>query len=135
MYTPGWKLLRAGVFRCEAHNPPRRANRVNTLVAVKGAHPDPAPCLLEVPTRKLCTKDVAMPAGQSQIAKRALVAALLALAVAYGVSLSLSRDSPDGDVLRGYRRESALERREEEEKRGKSAALRVWKKRISYQVF
>ena len=45
-----------------------------------------------------------MPAGQSEVAKRALVTALLALAVAYGVSLALSRDSPDGDVLRGYRR-------------------------------
>ena len=35
MAAPGWKLPRAGVFMCETHNPPRRANRVNTLVAVK----------------------------------------------------------------------------------------------------
>ena len=35
MAAPGWKLPRAGVFMCETHNPPRRRNRVNTLVAVK----------------------------------------------------------------------------------------------------
>ena len=45
-----------------------------------------------------------MPAGEPQKAKRALVAVLLALAAAYGVALAATRDSPDGELVRAYRR-------------------------------
>ena len=42
-----------------------------------------------------------------QRAKRALVSLLLALAGAYGVPLTLTRDSPDTDVKKAWRRVSA----------------------------
>lgn len=47
-----------------------------------------------------------MPLTVKQRAKRALVTLLLALASAYGVQLALTRESPDADVTRAFRRVS-----------------------------
>ena len=49
----------------------------------------------------------AMALTVKQRAKRALVSLLLALAGAYGVPLTLTRDSPDTDVKKAWRRVSA----------------------------
>jgi curved DNA-binding protein CbpA len=45
-----------------------------------------------------------MAVGAVQLAKRGLVAVLLALALVYHVTLSISRDSSDDDVTKAYRR-------------------------------
>ena len=42
--------------------------------------------------------------GAGAVAKRAFVTVLLALAAAYGVSVAVTRDSPDAALLRTYRR-------------------------------
>ena len=49
-----------------------------------------------------------MTASAVQLAKRALVSLLLALARQYGVALALNRDSPDKSVLDGYRKAARI---------------------------
>ena len=46
----------------------------------------------------------AMTASAVQLAKRALVSLLLALARQYGIALAFNRDSPDKSVLDGFRK-------------------------------
>ena len=45
-----------------------------------------------------------MARGAGQVAQRAFVTVLLALAAAYGVSVTVTRESPDAALLRAYRR-------------------------------
>ena len=45
-----------------------------------------------------------MSVGRVQAAKRSLVKVLLALAVVYNVKLLITRDSPDADVVKAYKK-------------------------------
>ena len=45
-----------------------------------------------------------MSVGRAQAAKRSLVKVLLALAVVYNVKLLITRDSPDADVVKAYKK-------------------------------